>query len=405
MQVSFIVTSYNIDAYIGQCLDSLCACVAPGDQVIVVDDGSTDDSVARIRTALAELPWPDDVARVPVCLGQNTLGGVGIAANIGLTHADRDAVFFVDGDDWLEPAGFAAARSLFESSGSDILIANYQVYDEAIGHSVSPSDAHLWSMDVDELSPQSTATRDLALSLNGVPWRKFYRRAFLDTHELRFVEGDFFYEDNPFHWAVCLRAETIGFLNVSLAQHRMNRPGQTMADAGHGFAAMFTHYETILADIEAVLPEVEQAADRWLATNMAWQLERISPAAIPGYAHQAAGVICGARAPRWQALCDEELAVQPVGYLIACLLQGGAVGLQQAWVPWQSLRLSAAQNERLAQIERHIADLRHQSTEIRDFTQDTRSHALAARNQAEFLALDMQSERVSQKRADILSDP
>ncbi len=383
MQVSFIVTSYNIDAYIHQCLESLCACIAPGDQLIVVDDGSRDDSVARIKAALADLPWPADLVQTPVFLGENTIGGVGIAANIGLGHATGEAVFFVDGDDWLEPAALQAARRAFATSQSDILIANYQTHDGL--QSAPPSDAHLWPEDVTNLSAQ--AAQDLALSLNAVPWRKFYRRAFLQQHDLRFPEGDFFYEDNPFHWAVCLRARSIAYLDVKLAQHRVNRVGQTMADAGHGFAAMFTHYETILRDVEQIAPERVQAVDLWLATNMAWQLERIALDALPGYGLRAQAALGDARAARWEALCQSDLAARPLGHLIAALLRGGAHELTQAWIPWQSLRQLEAQSARLAALEHGVEQLQQAGQAQQALVQDSREYALAARNQAEYLAL------------------
>lgn len=386
MQVSFIVTSYNIEAYIGRCLESLCACVQPGDQVIVVDDGSRDDTVVHIQQALTGLSWAENVTQTPVFLGENTMGGVGIAANIGLSHATRDAVFFVDGDDWLEPEAIQAARRAFVAAKADILIANYQVYDEHTGESAAPSDAHLWPEDVAELSLQ--AGRDLALKLNAVPWRKFYRRAFLQNHDLRFPEGDFFYEDNPFHWAVCLRARSIAYLDVKLAQHRINRAGQTMADAGHGFAAMFTHYETILMDLEQVAPERVTEADLWLATNMAWQLERISSVALPAYGQAAATALCEVpRGQRWRELCETELVSHPIAHLIVALLQEGAHGFTRAWSSWQSLRLLEAQGAQMALLDQRLAQLEQTVGPQRVLLQDARDHALAARNQAEYLAL------------------
>ena len=129
MKISFIVTSYNIETYIDRCLRSVLEVARPGDEIIVVDDGSSDDTPAVVKACLADAP--QGVEKRPVFLGQNTMGGVGIAGNIGLDMAARDGVFFVDGDDWLDVDGFNAARAAFERGDCDILIANYQEFDEA----------------------------------------------------------------------------------------------------------------------------------------------------------------------------------------------------------------------------------------------------------------------------------
>ncbi|MFN3527335.1 MAG: glycosyltransferase family 2 protein, partial [Paracoccus sp. (in: a-proteobacteria)] len=109
MAISFIVTTYNIAPYLPQCLNSLAEVALDGDQIILIDDGSTDDSAAIISHFAARPPAGVDVKRI--LLGTNTIGGVGIGANIGLAEATRETVFFVDGDDWIDADGFRRARA------------------------------------------------------------------------------------------------------------------------------------------------------------------------------------------------------------------------------------------------------------------------------------------------------
>lgn len=233
MRLSFIVTSYDILPYIDRCLNSLAAVVQPGDRVILIDDGSEDGTANRVAGRAAAGFGPG-VSVLPVLFGTNTIGGVGIAANTGLIEAlgepGCEGVFFVDGDDWLEPSGFRAARSVFAASEADVLLGNYEEYDEQSG-SRRQADAGRWRR-VPGLGDDLEAARDLALSMIAVPWRKFYRADFLRRHRLRFPEGRFFFEDNPFHWAVCLAAGHIAFHDAVLCYHRVNRPGQTMVSTG-----------------------------------------------------------------------------------------------------------------------------------------------------------------------------
>ena len=317
MRISFLVTTCNIAPYVGRCLDSVAACARAGDEIVVIDDGSIDGTAERVLGFGARLAADhgDSVGYAPVCLGTNTPGGVGIPANLALARATGEAVFFVDGDDWLDAAGFAAARARFEAGSDEVLIANYLEYDEAAGSTRSPADRARWAGLATANSAE--ARRLLALSMIAVPWRKFYRRSLLERHAIRFPEGDFFYEDNPFHWQVCLKAESIGFHDRVLCYHRVNRPGQTMMAQGAELAAFFTHYRSIRAllpaEADTQAPALAGAAMRWLLANMAWHLRRLRPSAFWDYAAAAQPVLQGCDAALWEAEVAPAFAGSPVG--------------------------------------------------------------------------------------------
>ncbi len=284
--MSFIVTSFNIAPYITPCLESLRGCLRDGDQVIVVDDGSTDGTVDIVEDFARRGAFGAAVEWTPVFLGTNTFGGVGIAGNIGLDHATRDTVFFVDGDDYLLPRAFLAARRVYEVRPTDIGILDYLEFDQATGKTKLPADAAKWARLEAADTPESI--RLAALALIAVPWRKFYGRGFLRDHDIRFPEGDFFFEDNPFHWRVCTAARTISFSRKVVCHHRVNRPGQTMASTGVELEAFFDHFATILADLPKDQPDMRQQAVTWLIGNMAWHLPRLGPAVFHSYAARAA---------------------------------------------------------------------------------------------------------------------
>jgi glycosyltransferase involved in cell wall biosynthesis len=303
MSISFIVTTYNIAPYIAECLGSLLPCLRSGDQLIIVDDGSDDETLDIIRQLTADAAMGRDIEITLIAFGTNTIGGVGIPGNIGLDHATRDTVFFVDGDDYLIPEGFLRARAEFRRRDCDILICNYLEFDQKNQKTKTPADQRRWKdvtgvMDIEALRMQ-------ALSMIAVPWRKFYKRSFLSENKLRFPEGDYFFEDNPFHWDVCRYAASIEFIDAIICHHRINRPGQTMASTGSELVAFFTHYCTIANRISRGNTVHAAQAVRWLLGNMSWHLGRLQPAAYVSYASEASRTLKSIDDAIWEKVAGE----------------------------------------------------------------------------------------------------
>ncbi|WP_182911492.1 glycosyltransferase family 2 protein [Paracoccus sp. JM45] len=336
MSISFIVTTYNIEPYISRCLQSVAGVAIAGDEVIVIDDGSDDGTVEAVRTFIDQAGFGADIAVRPVYLGTNTMGGVGIGANIGLAEATKDTVFFVDGDDWIEPEGFRRARAHWAMHPTDILFTNYLEFDQKADRIKHPADAQRWARLVNGLP--LTESRILGLDMIAVPWRKFYSRDFLEREKLRFPEGDFFFEDNPFHWAVCLAANSIGFINAVTCCHRINRPGQTMASTGIELVAFFTHFKTIIGGFAVDDRDNLLVACRWLLNNMTWHITRLEAGARYRYGQAASSALQQVPDYIWSGVAKEnsEKQIWPV----AERLRNGDIDGQV--LQWQNKSLEQA---------------------------------------------------------------
>lgn len=94
MLVSVIVPVYNVAPYLGECLESVCSQTYKNLEVILIDDGSTDESGEICDR------WCDKDSRVRVIHQQNA--GVSCARNAGLCVCTGDLIAFVDSDDWLD---------------------------------------------------------------------------------------------------------------------------------------------------------------------------------------------------------------------------------------------------------------------------------------------------------------
>ena len=111
--VSFVIPSYNYADHIGSAIESALSVQQDGDEIIVVDDGSTDDTKAILSR------WIDDEA-ITYIFQDNS--GVSAARNAGTQLASRDYISFLDADDRLIDSGFRRLRKAVTEQPDKALI-------------------------------------------------------------------------------------------------------------------------------------------------------------------------------------------------------------------------------------------------------------------------------------------
>ncbi|RYH10979.1 glycosyltransferase [Tropicimonas sp. IMCC6043] len=267
-EISVVVTSYNIERYIDDCLADIAAQTLPDLEIIVVDDGSRDGTPDIIRD------WAARDARIrPVLLEENSVGGVATAANAGIDLATGRYIGFADGDDRYDPTMFARLLEAAVSADADLAICSYFNLDTETGETGLPSDAARWAEIASEgVLELDTAGRRRLLALNAVPWRKIYSARFLNDHDIRFPVGPFFYEDNPFHWFTTLSANRAALVDARLCRHRVGRIGQTTSAVDARLLRMFAHHAIIKRWIEETGQDAEFRSDLlvWAARQLSW---------------------------------------------------------------------------------------------------------------------------------------
>jgi glycosyltransferase involved in cell wall biosynthesis len=129
VQVSVIVPLYNKAPYVAKCIGSITAQTYRDFEIIVIDDGSTDDSAAIVRCIRDE--------RLTVISQPNQ--GVSAARNRGIQEAKHDLVAFLDADDWWDPE-YLSKMIAMSNAYPDILLysAPYAHVEQGV---VTPSDA------------------------------------------------------------------------------------------------------------------------------------------------------------------------------------------------------------------------------------------------------------------------
>lgn len=120
--VDIVITNHDYGAYVTQAVDSACAQSHPHVRVIVVDDGSTDDSVDRLR-AYGE--------RIELVLKER--GGQASAMNAATARCGGDVVMFLDADDVLDPEAAARAVAVFAADARVVRVQSRMMVIDGAG--------------------------------------------------------------------------------------------------------------------------------------------------------------------------------------------------------------------------------------------------------------------------------
>jgi len=214
MRLSFIIPMYNSADFITSCIHSCLNQDLPEDEfeVIVVDDGSTDDSAAVVE---AEIKATGDKR---LSLIRQTNGRPGKARNTGMEKARGDYIWFIDSDDWV--SADCASKLLSQASGADILAFGAESYRLIDGVKVTdnifkyPFSSSYSGHDYIKLMSDKLIVC--------VPFH-FFRRGYLIDRGLRFVP-DLIHEDNEFMARTVLLADRI-VVSEEVPYHRFIREG------------------------------------------------------------------------------------------------------------------------------------------------------------------------------------
>lgn len=121
-KISVIIPAYNVADYIGKCLESVISQTYRDLEIIVVNDGATDDTPAIIETYL-------DDPRIHYIVQKN--GGVSSARNAGIEASRGRYLTFVDSDDYLEADMYQSLHAAITASDADIAVCDYNLmYDD-----------------------------------------------------------------------------------------------------------------------------------------------------------------------------------------------------------------------------------------------------------------------------------
>ena len=212
-KLSVIVPVYNVEKYLGACLDSVLAQTYRDMEIICVNDGSTDNS-AKILTDYAARD-----NRIKIITKKN--GGQSAARNAGLAVATGDYIAFVDSDDTLHPEAYACAIAQM-TPDIDVVCFGIRMVGET-GAENKDSDNEYYRV---KFEGKTRITTDVLSKTDVSPCNKIFRKSVIDKYGIAFPEG-LRYEDAYFWTIYGLRSRN-GFFIRDKFYNYLRHDGSTM---------------------------------------------------------------------------------------------------------------------------------------------------------------------------------
>ena len=201
--VSIIVPVYNVEKYIERCIDSILEQSYEEIEVLLIDDGSTDNS-GKICDEASQKD-----KRITVVHKKN--GGLSDARNVGLELCKGDWILFVDSDDCINKYVVQICiESATKKDGADIIWFNYTNVED--NQNVDFREKKV-AMEM-QTETGALAVKRCFMNVGSiVVWNKMYKRSLFQ--KLRFPKGKI-HEDEFLTYKLLYNAKKVGYIDVSL---------------------------------------------------------------------------------------------------------------------------------------------------------------------------------------------
>lgn len=216
--VSVIVPVYNVEKYLKKCVDSIINQTLKDIEIILVDDGSTDNCPSIID----EYARNDD--RVIAIHKEN--GGQGSARNKGLDISSGDYIGFVDSDDWIDSNMYEQLYISAQKENADIAVCNRKVFDENSNLKIAVNVSEK-IIEINKNNIIDYVIDQMFYPHTVVVYNKIFKKSIIYNHNIKFKEViDVGSEDTLFNYEVLLHVKKIIEVN-SVNHNQLAREGST----------------------------------------------------------------------------------------------------------------------------------------------------------------------------------
>ena len=206
IKISIIIPVYNVENYLQQCLDSIRNQGYKNIEILVVNDGSTDNSGKIIAD------YVDLDTRIKVINQEN--GGLSVARNSGIKQATGDYIWFVDGDDWIAEGAIDKLVEKLQEKDYDLISFSYLEYQEEQKSYSNPKNVQA----IEAISGVDFIAQSNHFFTSACCF--LYKSVFIHTYNIKFKPNQI-HEDDYFNLECFGRVGKICKLPIALYNYRI----------------------------------------------------------------------------------------------------------------------------------------------------------------------------------------
>ena len=201
-KLSIIVPVYNVEKYLDKCLERILNSTYKDFELIVINDGTKDNSEQIITKYLDNEEYKDKITYI-----SKENSGLSDTRNLGMSKAKGEYIAFVDSDDYIETTMYETMMNKALEKNYDIVACDVKlVYEDSDKEKVISSAYEKDLFNKDEI-------KQTMLTYYHVVWNKIYKKSLLEGIE--FSKG-IWYEDMEFNLKVYPRINSIGVVKEPL---------------------------------------------------------------------------------------------------------------------------------------------------------------------------------------------
>lgn len=219
-KITLIIPIYNVESYLNRCLNSIISQTYQNFEVILINDGSTDNS----KQICEEFIKLDNRFR----LINKSNEGVSIARNIGIQEATGEWLSFIDSDDWLEKDYLSTLLEENEIADLTFWGVNCHYLDNS---QTSYIPHNFYSHKQNEIMNELC---DLKMNLQnfeffGYTWNKLFRTDIIKKYNINFIPNLTLREDEVFTLTYIKYIKSLRVKNIALYNYRITQKGLTVS--------------------------------------------------------------------------------------------------------------------------------------------------------------------------------